>query len=83
MPALHELRMTPYRNRSGSSGVAAYALLDDGIVVRFSDGAIYRYGHTHPGRHHVGKMKSLAMAGQGLGAYIRRYVRDKYESREH
>ena len=73
--------MTPYRNRSGHSSIAAYAFLDDGIVVRFVDGATYRYGLARPGRHHVGRMKSLAMAGQGLSTYINRYVREKYEAR--
>ncbi len=77
-----DLAMTPYRNRNGSSAVDAYALLDDAIIVRFRDGSTYRYGHLHPGRHHVGQMKSLAMAGRGLGEYIDRYVRDKYEARE-
>lgn len=73
--------MTPYRNRSGSSGVAAYTLLDDAIIVQFNDETAYLYGPSRPGRHHVGRMKSLAMAGRGLGSYITRYVRDKYETR--
>ncbi|GAB3345643.1 hypothetical protein [Lysobacter tyrosinilyticus] len=73
--------LTPYRNRSGTSGIAAYALLDDGLLVRFADGRTYRYGPQRPGRHHVGRMKSLAMGGRGLAAYIQRYVREKYEAR--
>lgn len=76
-----EPALTPYRNRSGTSGIDAYALLDDGILVRFDDGTIYRYGSRRPGRHHVGRMKSLAMGGRGLAAYINRYVREKYEAR--
>lgn len=82
MSSLIDNALTPYRNRSGRSGVVAYRLLDDGIIVQFSDGATYRYGYTHPGRHHVGQMKSLALAGRGLSDYISHYVRDKYESRE-
>ena len=77
-----DIHLTPYRNRSGTSGVAAYALLDEAIVIRFADGATYRYGPEHPGRHHVGQMKSLALAGRGLNTYISRYVRERYESRE-
>lgn len=73
--------LTPYRNRSGSSAVDSYALMDDGIVIRFSDGSTYRYGEEHPGRYHVGQMKSLAMSGRGLATYINRYVRDKHEER--
>jgi hypothetical protein len=81
MPTQIDSPLTPYRNRNGNSGVAAYALLDDGIVVRFVDGVTYRYGPAQPGRHHIGQMKSLALAGRGLGGYIRRYVREKYEER--
>ena len=73
--------MTPYRNRNGASNIAAYALLDDGLLVRFIDGSTYRYGPQRPGRHHVGRMKSLALGGRGLSAYIQRYVREKYEMR--
>lgn len=76
-----EPALTPYRNRSGTSGIAAYALLDEGILVRFVDGVTYRYGPQRPGRHHVGKMKSLALGGRGLATYISRYVGDKYEAR--
>lgn len=71
--------LTRYRNRSGDSGVVAFALLDDGIIVQFRGGATYLYGPRRPGQYHVGKMKSLAIAGRGLSTYISRYVRDKYE----
>jgi hypothetical protein len=77
----HVLDLTPYRNRDGNSGVGAYQLLDDGIIVRFVEDGTYRYGPERPGRYHVGQMKSLAMAGRGLATYINRYVRDKYEER--
>ena len=72
--------LTAYRNRSGHSSVAAYALLEHALIVQFDDGATYLYGLDRPGRHHVGRMKSLAMSGRGLNAYIRRYVRDKYQA---
>lgn len=81
MHSATQIRMAPYRNRSGASGIDAYALLDEGILVRFADGATYRYGLERPGRHHIGRMKSLALGGRGLAAYINRYVREKYEAR--
>jgi hypothetical protein len=81
MDPMTQLPMTPYRNRSGGSGIAAYAVLDEDIVVEFTDGSRVRYGASRPGRHHVGQMKSLAMSGRGLGKYIDRYVREKYEER--
>ena len=75
------LDLTPYRNRDGNSGVSAFQLSDDDIIVRFVDGGTYRYGPERPGSYHVGQMKSLAMAGRGLATYINRYVRDKYEEK--
>jgi hypothetical protein len=77
----HVSDLTPYRNRDGNSGISAYQLLDDGIIVRFVEDGTYRYGPERPGRYHVGQMKSLAMAGRGLATYINRYVREKYEER--
>jgi hypothetical protein len=70
-----------YGNRSGQSGVAGYALVDDGIAVRFSNGAIYLYDRTCPGRMHVARMKQLAREGEGLATYISRRVGQRYARR--
>jgi hypothetical protein len=70
--------MRPYRDRSGRSGVAAYEILEDGIVVAFKGGGTYRYDVHHPGRLAVAVMKRLAAEGRGLSTYITRNVGDDY-----
>lgn len=70
-----------YGNRSGGSGVAGYAFLQDGIAVRFTNGATYLYDVTCPGRQHVARMKQLARAGDGLATYISRRVGQRYAAR--
>lgn len=73
--------LTPYLNLSGNSGVAAFALLRDSVVVQFGNGDIYLYGPQHPGERHVEHMKELAVSGHGLSTYISRVVRDDYEAK--
>ncbi|GAB2563357.1 hypothetical protein ISP15_05495 [Dyella jejuensis] len=70
--------MTPYRNRSGRSGVSAYAIGKGFIRVRFGHDGTYEYTDTTPGRAHVHNMQRLATAGVGLSTYISRFVRDRY-----
>jgi hypothetical protein len=65
--------MHPYRNLAGNSGVAAYEILRDGIVVRFNNGATYLYDDRAPGHAQVEDMKRLAVAGRGLSSYISRH----------
>ena len=73
--------LTRYRNRSGHSGVRAYTLLGDGIVVEFHTGALYLYGHRRPGAATVTRMKSLARGGRGLSTFISQHVAGEYEAR--
>lgn len=73
--------MTPYKNLSSDSGVVAYELRDDAIIVRFRSGETYLYSHRKPGRAVVEKMKRLATAGKGLSSHIARNAGDRYESK--
>lgn len=73
--------MNRYRNLGGNSGVRAYEIGSDSIVVEFSDSGTYRYTHASTGASHVERMKRLAEAGQGLATYINQHVRDRYDSR--
>ena len=73
--------MEPYGNRSGRSGVVGFELLDDGIVIEFTDGDRYRYGERVPGRAHVANMRRRARMGRGLATYISRFVGDHYEEK--
>lgn len=70
--------MQPYANKSGISGIKAFELDDDAIVVWFASGEGYRYAAERPGKAHVEAMRQHAMEGVGLATYINRYVRDEY-----
>jgi hypothetical protein len=76
------LPMTRYKDIDGDSGVAAYEVGADYIRVQFSTGHIYRWTYASAGRQHVEQMKLLAARGDGLNAYINRFVRRKYALRE-
>ena len=70
--------MRRYANRSGKSGVAAYELGDDSIVIEFTGGARYLYTEDSAGAGHIARMRALAAAGRGLATYISRHVRERY-----
>ena len=71
--------MQRYLNLSGNSGVTAYEIGVDYILVQFRKGKLYRYSHACAGRHHVEYMKTLAVAGRGLGTYISQHVHDSFD----
>ncbi|MFL1874727.1 hypothetical protein ACIKT0_05815 [Hansschlegelia beijingensis] len=74
-------RRIPYEDRSGASGVVAYALGEDFIDLWFRDGGGYRYDATAPGPEHVAAMTRLAAAGEGLATYVNQHVRANYARR--
>ena len=71
--------MQRYTNLSGDSGVTAYEIGADYIVVQFRTGTPYRYSYAGAGQHHVERMKKLAVAGRGLSTYISQHVHDRYD----
>jgi len=74
--------MERYKNLGGDSDVSAYELGDTFIRVKFkSTPRVYVYTYILPGQLHVEKMKSLAVAGHGLQAYINHY-KMRYERTE-
>lgn len=73
--------MDRYANRSRDSGVKAYSLGDDYIIVRFVGGDTYCYTYHSAGKRHIEAMKKLALAGKGLSTYISQNIRDNYEKR--
>ena len=78
-PGTSPITLTPYANRSGDSGVRAFAIIDDAIAVQFSDSdRVYVYTRQSAGARHLAKMKALAALGRGLSAYISQYVKDGY-----
>jgi hypothetical protein len=73
--------MQAYTDVNGDSGVAAFAIGDDYIEVQFKKtGKTYKYSYASAGQHAIEQMKLLALAGDGLNAFIVRNVRTGYES---
>jgi hypothetical protein len=62
--------MTPYKNLSGTSGVAAYEYSAEQIIILFKKSGTYTYTLDSVGAVHLETMKRLADAGRGLGGYI-------------
>jgi len=75
------LTVERYADRGGSSGVAAYRIEADALVVRFKDGATYRYSVASCGAGAIADMQWLAEAGRGLNSYINRHVHDRFDAR--
>lgn len=73
--------MEKYRNLGGDSGVSAYEIGSDYIVVQFSGTAKpYRYSYGGgAGQKHVETLKRLARSGSGLNGYINQYVKNMYD----
>ena len=79
------MRMTPYADVSGNSGVAEYQISSDFIRVRFKNSMwIYKYTYECPGKDEVEQMKELAERGEGLSTYISQNekVRNGYAKKE-
>lgn len=63
--------MHRYKNKSGNSGIALYEIGTDFIKVKFTTSPnIYLYSAADIARHHIEKMKKLAVEGKELGTYI-------------
>lgn len=73
--------MERYKNLGGDSGVSAYEIGDDSIIVQFSNGTVCLYTYRSAGSANIEKIKLLATAGERLNSYIKRYVNKGYESK--
>ncbi|MFT3780694.1 MAG: hypothetical protein QM790_01675 [Nibricoccus sp.] len=73
------LKFQKYDGAHDGSGVIAYAIGTDYIVLEFRDQEFYLYSHKKPGRQHVQALKRLAAEGSGLATYINQHVRANYE----
>ncbi len=62
--------MTPYANLDGDSGVVAYEISPDGIILEFRKGGRYRYAAADIGTEALATMIELAEAGRGLSTYV-------------
>jgi hypothetical protein len=74
-----EVQMQVYKDINNDSGVRGYEIGADYITVWF-DGTerSYTYSYASAGSSHVETMKNLAVAGDGLNAYINYNVKFKY-----
>jgi hypothetical protein len=70
-----------YTYHGGNSGVSAYNIGPNFIIVQFKSGERYLYNHVTPGRKHVEVMKKLAAHNEGLATYITQHVRDHYAAK--
>ncbi len=59
-----------YKNLNGNSSVRKYMILQDEIIVEFSDGKQYFYKKNDVGILNFNSMVSCAKAGRGLGSLI-------------
>lgn len=73
--------MIDYSNRGGDSGISAYEIKEDGIVVQFSTGTKYLYTNMSAGASNIEEMKKLATIGKGLNSFIMKYARTSYSKK--
>ncbi len=67
-----------YGPASGNTGVEAFAILPEGLLVRFRSGEGYLYDRDQPGARHLARMTQLARQGHGLSTYISQNVQNRY-----
>lgn len=70
--------MTKYKNLGGKSTVAMYDIAKDGVTIRFTDHSVYIYSNQSAGPENVKKLKTLSVAGKGLGTFIEASLKDKF-----
>ena len=67
--------MKRYKNLGGKSEVAAYEIAKDSVKVGFTTHSVYIYSNQSAGSGNIRQMKSLALAGKGLGTFINANVK--------
>lgn len=76
-----KVKMIKYKNLGRNSGVNAYEIAQDSILVLFSDGGLYLYNNFKPGKSYVDRMKILAVKGSGLNSLITSEIGKNYFSK--
>ncbi|KAF0125267.1 MAG: hypothetical protein FD189_1789 [Elusimicrobia bacterium] len=71
--------MKKYKNLGGNSTVAAFEIAKDYMKVGFTNHNVYRYSNQSVGNDNIRQMKTLALAGKGLGTFIETKVKDKFD----
>jgi len=70
--------ITRYKNLSGDSKVVKYEIAKDSMKIRFADCSVYIYTNQSADPRNISKMKTLAVAGKGLGTFIDANVKDRF-----
>ncbi|MBI5210149.1 MAG: hypothetical protein HY927_09295 [Elusimicrobia bacterium] len=70
--------MKQYKNLSGNSEVTGYEIAKDTVKVRFATCAVYLYSNQSVGPRNISQMKTLALAGKGLGTFINAAGKDRF-----
>ncbi|MEZ0605659.1 hypothetical protein ACAX43_26335 [Paraburkholderia sp. IW21] len=73
--------MEYYGEPNGKCTVVGYELFREAIRVHFRDGSGYLYNYFTPGPEKVEQLKRLAVAGDGLHAYIMEHIRHRYAAK--
>ena len=73
--------MQRYPDKSGRSGIEAFEVGKNYIIVEYKDGDRYLYSYEEPGKTDVEAMKELAREGIGLATYISQYVGKRYAAK--
>jgi hypothetical protein len=73
--------MRPYKDTDDDSGVSGYEIGQGSIVVQFQKGGTYVYNAFRPGAAHVAEMQRLAQLGDGLNAYINKFVKKRFAAK--
>jgi hypothetical protein len=72
------IMMARYKNLSGNSKVAKYAIAKDSMRVKFADSSVYIYTNQSADPSNISKMKTLAVTGRGLSTFIDANVKDRF-----
>jgi hypothetical protein len=78
--------METYKNLGGDSGVKAYEIASNYILVKFTDNWVYKYTSNSVGMSNFSEMKRLATQGEGLNSFIntnedvKKGYTDKYQA---
>jgi hypothetical protein len=70
--------MLKYKNLSKDSKVAKYHIEKDSLTIRFANHSVYLYSNQSADPVNISKMKTLALAGKGLGTFIDANVKDRF-----
>ena len=70
--------MTRYKNLSRDSKVVSFHLAKDAVTIRYADCSVYIYTNQTADPGNISKMKTLALAGKGLGTYISANLKDRF-----